>query len=122
MIGGVVGVFYIATGAWSFLFPGNFYSAIASFAPYNLHLFHDVGAFQVGLGAVLVAAAVSGKGLAPELMGMLVGSGLHLAAHLLDLSLGGHPTTDIPALTLIVILLGIGLFMSLRRPPPLRRR
>lgn len=116
IIAGVVGLFYVVTGAWSFLFPANFYSAVASFSPYNLHLLHDAGAFQIGLGAVLVTAALSGKGLVPALVGVLAGSVLHLAAHLLDIRLGGHPTTDLPILTLIVVVLAMALYVELRRP------
>jgi hypothetical protein len=116
VIAGVVGLFYLVTGAWSFLFPAHFYAAVATFAPYNLHLLHDVGAFQFGLGAVLVAATVSRIGLVPALVGVLAGSFLHFLAHLFDFQLGGHPTTDLPALALIVILLSIALYLALRRP------
>lgn len=115
IIGGVVGLFYVVTGAWSFLLPANFYSAVASFSPYNLHLLHDAGAFQIGLGAVLVTAVLSGKGLVAALSGVLAGSLLHLAAHLLDIRLGGHPLTDLPVLTLIVVVLALALYMELRR-------
>ncbi len=115
IIAGVVGLFYVVTGAWSFLLPANFYSAVASFSPYNLHLLHDAGAFQIGLGAVLVTAVLSGKGLVAALSGVLAGSLLHLAAHLLDIRLGGHPLTDLPVLTLIVVVLALALYMELRR-------
>ena len=114
IIAGVIGPFYVVTGTWSFLFPAYFYSAVASFSPYNLHLLHDAGAFQIGLGAVLVTAALSGKGLVPALVGVLAGSLLHLAAHLLDIRLGGHPATDLPVLTLIVVVLALALYMELR--------
>jgi hypothetical protein len=116
IIAGVIGLFYVVTGGWSFLFPAYFYSAVANFSPYNLHLLHDVGAFQIGLGAVLVTAALSGKGLVAALVGVLAGSLLHLAAHVLDIQLGGHPTTDLPVLTVIVVVLAMALFMELRRP------
>ena len=115
VLAAVVGIFYVLTGAWSFLFPAYFYSAVASFSPYNLHLLHDVGAFQLGLGAVLVVAALSGKGLIPALLGVLVGSLLHLMAHVLDMHLGGHPTTDLPVLTLIVIALSVAVYTEWRR-------
>jgi hypothetical protein len=122
IIAGVIGLFYVVTGTWSFLFPAYFYAAVASFSPYNLHLLHDAGAFQIGLGAVLVTAALSGKGLVPALVGVLAGSLLHLAAHLLDIRLGGHPTTDLPVLTLIVLMLAMALNMELRRPRAARQQ
>lgn len=116
VVAGVIGLFYLVSGAWSFVFPTYFYSAVANFSPYNLHLLHDVGAFQIGLGTVLVTAALSGKGLVAALAGVLAGSLLHLAAHLLDIQLGGHPMTDLPVLTLLVLVLAIALYIELRRP------
>lgn len=121
IIAGVIGFFYVVTGAWSFLFPAYFYSAVANFFPYNLHLLHDVGAFQIGLGAVLVTAALSGKGLVAALVGVLAGSLLHLAAHLLDIQLGGHPATDLPTLALIVAVLTSALVLELRTNARTRR-
>ncbi len=110
----VVGSFYLLSGGWAFLFPSGFYSTVAAFAPYNLHLLHDAGAFQVGLGATLLAAAVAGRGLAPVLLGVLAGSLLHLFAHLMDIRLGGHPATDLPILALIVVVLIAALVLELR--------
>ena len=111
-----MGVFYTLSGGWAFLCPQGFYSTIATFTPYNLHLLHDAGAFQVGLGAALLAAALAGRGLAPVVLGVMAGSLLHLVAHLMDVHLGGHPRTDLPALTLIVVLLALAFVLELRRP------
>jgi uncharacterized membrane protein len=116
VLAAIVGVFYTVTGMWSFFVSTNFYSTVADFAPYNLHFLHDVGAFQVGLGVVLLAAAAMDRGLVPALIGVLAGSLLHLAAHLLDIRLGGHPTTDLPALTLIAVVLAVALYLELRHP------
>jgi len=121
IIAGVIGLFYVVSGAWSFLFPAYFYSAVASFSPYNLHLFHDLGAFQIGLGAVLVTAALIGKGLVAALAGVLAGSLLHLLAHLLDIQLGGHPATDLPILALIVAVLAFALVLEIRTNARARR-
>ena len=115
VLAAIVGIFYVLTGAWSFLFPAYFYTMVATFSPYNLHLLHDAGAFQVGLGAVLVLSALTGKGLVPALTGVMLASILHLGAHLLDIRLGGHPTTDLPVLTLIVVVLAVALYLELRR-------
>jgi hypothetical protein len=110
----VVGSFYLLSGGWAFLFPSGFYTTVATFTPYNLHLLHDAGAFQIGLGASLVAAAVSARSLAPVLLGVMVGSLLHLFAHLIDVRLGGHPATDLPILALIVVVLATALVLELR--------
>jgi len=114
LLAGVVGAFYLFTGAWAFLFPPNFYATVAGFAPYNLHLLHDVGAFQIGMGTVLFVAALAGKGLVPALIGVLAGSLVHLLAHVKDIGLGGHPSTDIPALTLIAAVLAVALYLEAR--------
>jgi hypothetical protein len=116
VLAAIIGLFYSVTGLWSFLFPAGFYSTVATFTPYNLHLLHDIGAFQVGMGVVLLAAAAIGRGLVPALFGVLIGSLLHLVAHLLDIRLGGHPGTDLPALAGIALVLGIALYLELRRP------
>ena len=113
-----VGIFYLLSGGWAFLFPTGFYSIVANFTPYNLHLLHDVGAFQVGLGTALLAAALAGRGLAPILFGVLAGSLLHLASHVIDIRLGGHPATDLPALTLMAAVLMLALLLELRRRRP----
>jgi hypothetical protein len=116
ILAAIIGAFYAVTGTWSFLFPTAFYSSVANFTPYNAHLLHDIGAFQVGLGCVLLAAAIMGRGLVPALIGVLAGSGLHLLAHVQDIRLGGHPATDLPALTLIVAVLAVALYLELHRP------
>jgi hypothetical protein len=109
-----VGIFYLLSGAAAFFAPTTFYSAVATFSPFNLHLFHDAGAFQIGLGAALVAAAVAGRGLAPVLLGVLVGSLFHLFAHVIDIRLGGHPTTDIPILSILVLVLAFAFLLEIR--------
>jgi hypothetical protein len=111
------GAFYVFTGGWAFLFPSDFYSIVATFSPYNVHLLHDAGAFQVGLGVVLIVASVAGRGLVPALIGVLAGSTLHVVAHLADIHLGGHPGTDLPALILIAAALAVALVLELRRRP-----
>ena len=117
VLGLAVGAFYTWTGGWAFLFPTGFYSIVATFSPYNLHLIHDLGAFQVGLGVVLVGAAIAGRGLVPALIGVLTGSLLHLVAHVLDIHLGGHPETDLPVLTLIAASLALALVLEYRKQP-----
>jgi hypothetical protein len=109
----IVGLFYLLSGGWAFLLPSSFYATVATFPPYNLHLLHDAGAFQVGLGVALVGAAVAGRWLAPVVMGALAGSLLHLLAHLIDINLGGHPTTDLPSLALIVGALVVALVLEM---------
>jgi hypothetical protein len=43
----------LGLGLWAFLDPPSF-SGFVDFAPYNEHLIHDAGAFQIGIGAALL--------------------------------------------------------------------
>src|SRR5260370_40362688 len=79
----------------------SFFSAVATCAPLNVRLLHDAGAFQVGLGLALTVPVAVRAPLRAPLIAVLGASVLHVLAHLEDLRLGGHPTTDLPVLTLI---------------------
>jgi hypothetical protein len=114
VIGAVVGVFYLATGAWAFLAPLNFFSAVATFVPLNVHLLHDAGAFQVGLGLALTVPIALRAPVRASLIAVLGASVLHVLAHVEDIRLGGHPTTDLPVLTLICVALAVALVADLR--------
>jgi uncharacterized membrane protein len=76
------GAIYIVTGLWAFIAPDSFFGVIAPFPPFSRHLFHDLGAFQVGLGLTLVLGATARGALMPALLAVLVASVLHLASHL----------------------------------------
>lgn len=113
-IGAVIGAFYLVTGTWSFLAPLSFFNSVATFAPANVHLLHDLGAFQVGLGLALTVPVAMRVSLRAPLIAVLIASALHVVAHLEDIRLGGHPTTDLPILTLICIALALALVLELR--------
>src|SRR5258708_39128264 len=69
-IGVVVGgTFTLASGLFSALLPVSFYQAVATFSPYNQHLFHDVGVFQIGLGLTLLLTLVFTDALLAVLLG-----------------------------------------------------
>jgi hypothetical protein len=114
VVGAVVGAFYLVTGAWAFLAPMSFFSSVATFAPLNIHLLHDVGAFQVGLGLALTAPVALRAPLRASLIAVLGASLLHVLAHVEDIRLGGHPTTDLPVLTLICIALAVALLVEVK--------
>lgn len=91
--------------------PHSFFEAIATFEPYNQHFVQDLGAFQIGLGVVLLLAGVPGRadGLTVALLGVGVGAALHTLSHVVGRDLGGTPQTDIPLFgTLAVLLLAAG--------------
>ncbi len=114
VVGAVIGVFYLVTGAWAYLAPLSFFSAVATFAPLNIHLLHDAGAFQLGLGLALTVPVALRAPLRAPLIAVLGASVLHLLAHVEDIRLGGHPTTDLPVLALICVALAAALIVDLR--------
>lgn len=114
VVGVVIGAFYLVTGAWALLAPLSFFSAVATFAPLNIHLLHDAGAFQVGLGLALTVPVALKAPLRIPLIAVLAASILHVFAHIEDIHLGGHPTTDLPVLSLICIALAVALVMDAR--------
>ena len=57
----VGGAGFVAVGVWAMLDPRSFFEAAARFEPYNQHFLQDIGAFQVGLGIVLLHASLSGR-------------------------------------------------------------
>lgn len=101
----LAGVVIGAAGMWAFVGPGSFYDAVATFPPPNVHFVRDLGAFQVGLGAVLLLATVWSDALAASLAGVAVGSGFHLAGHIIDRGRGGNPVLDIAALAVLTAVL-----------------
>ncbi|MBW3663429.1 MAG: hypothetical protein KY469_10050 [Actinobacteria bacterium] len=96
---------FLLFGLWAFLAPQSFFDQIATFEPYNPHLIHDLGAFQVGIGAVLLLAAYPERidGLAAALLGAGVGAAVHVIGHVIDIDLGGKPASDIPTLSILAL-------------------
>jgi hypothetical protein len=105
----------LGLGAWAFLGPESF-ARFIDFAPYNEHLIHDAGAFQLGIG-VTVLLALWSDGLLVALTGFAVASGLHAVSHLIDRHLGGHDS-DAPSLGLLTVaaLVAIYLHRQGRKP------
>ncbi len=103
----VGGVFFLAFGVWAMVSPETFFDAVATFEPYNQHLVQDLGAFQIGIGTVLVIAAVPARAdaLAVALFGAGIGSGAHTVSHLVGRDLGGTPAVDIPLFSVLTVLL-----------------
>src|SRR5215212_4065881 len=71
------GLFTLALGIWAFFAPASFADFVAF--PYNRHLLHDVGAFQIDIGVAVLLALLWADGVMVVLAGYVVGTGLHLA-------------------------------------------
>ncbi len=104
----------LGLGLWAFLDPPSF-SDFIDFAPYNRHLIHDAGAFQVGIGAVVLLALWWSDALMVALTGFAVASGLHPLSPAIDRSLGGHDS-DVPSLGLLTVVALIALYLHGRKP------
>jgi hypothetical protein len=103
----VSGIGFFALGLWAMADPRSFFEALARFEPYNQHFLQDVGAFQVGLGVVLLLAGLSAHadGLTVALIGVGVAATLHTVSHIVGRDLGGVPDRDIPAFAVIAAIL-----------------
>lgn len=100
------GISFAAFGVWAMVAPRAFFDQLARFEPYNQHFLQDIGAFQLGLGAVLLLAALRRiDGLTAALLGSGVGAGAHVVSHLVGRHLGGNPASDIPVFAIIALLL-----------------
>ena len=82
------GLFMLVLGIWAFFAPASFADLVAF--PYNRHLLHDVGAFQIGIGTTMLLALMWKDGVMVVLAGYVVGSGFHLLSHIIDRHIGGH--------------------------------
>lgn len=98
------------------LAPQSFFDAVATFEPYNEHFIMDIGAFQLGLGAVLLLAALASRmdAVTVALLGVAVGAAAHTVSHIRGRDLGGSPETDIPVFSILTVLLVVGGVMRWR--------
>ena len=112
----IAGLTMLAFGVWALGFPHAF-AAFIDFAPYNEHLLHDAGAFQVGIGATLLLALRWRDSLAVSLAGFVIAAGLHAVNHLVDRHLGGHGGDPL-GLGALAVLGAMALALRLRRLRP----
>lgn len=90
-------------GLWALIGPQSFYESVALFEPYNQHFLQDIGAFQIGLAAILVLALLdaTADALSVALLGGGIGSIAHTISHVVGRDLGGAPETDIPVFAIL---------------------
>lgn len=108
-------------GVWAYLVPKSF-SAFIDYQPYNEHLIHDAGAFQVGLGVAILLAVFFADTIVISLGGFVVASTLHTLSHYTDRHIGGH-SSDVPGLGLLTVIavIGLGVHVWDRRRQHLRQ-
>ena len=90
-----VGLALVIFGLWAFFSPRSFFDSVATWRPFNKHFLHDIGAFQLGIGATLLLAAKRNDALFVALAGAGIGLAVHFISHLMDQDLGGKSTDPI---------------------------
>jgi hypothetical protein len=63
---------------------------LSTFRPYNEHLLHDVGAFQIGIGVSVLLSLMWSDSIGVALVAFIVAGAIHSINHTLDRHLGGH--------------------------------
>jgi hypothetical protein len=90
VVAALVGLSYLTSGIWAFAAPASFAANIANYGPYNEHLTHDLGAFQIGLGVAALAGVLLSDALAATLAGVAAASIMHGISHIMDHGMGGR--------------------------------
>ena len=98
-----IAVFWLGSGLWAFLAPRSFYDQLATFPPYNVHFLHDIGAFSIGLGAVIALLLAGQSGWRSGFFGVGIGSAVHVVSHVIDYDIGGK-ASDIAAFVVVTAL------------------
>lgn len=102
---------FLVAGAWAFFAPHSFFEVVARYPPYNRHLFHDLGAFQLGIAAALLAGIGGRSVLGVAMWAGAVGASAHAVSHWIDAHLGGR-AIDAPVLTILAGVLVTGLVLA----------
>ncbi|MCI4064494.1 hypothetical protein MRQ36_18565 [Micromonospora sp. R77] len=118
VVAGLLGIGSLVVGVWALVAPGSF-SAAVNFPP-SEHFVHDVGAFQLGIGATLLLALIWSDGLAVALGGYLVAAVAHTVSHAIDGEIGGSVVQT--GLVLLTAVLALAALLLRGRPSWSRRR
>lgn len=117
----LVGLFLFVIGLWAFASPKTFFDQLAMWEPYNKHFLHDVGAFQMGLGATLMLAIFVKDSVLLALSGVSVAAVMHAIAHAIDKAPGqGRPSDPILLGILAAILVVAAVLRARSLPSPSR--
>jgi hypothetical protein len=110
------GVMLATLGIWGLVAPASFYETLATYPPYHEHFLRDVGAFQLGLGTVLLLAVWLRDALFVALVGVGIGAAAHTASHVIDRHLGrASDPWLLGALALLLLLGAVWRWREVRR-------
>ncbi|PXY22905.1 PPOX class F420-dependent enzyme [Prauserella muralis] len=107
----LAGLATVVAGVWALADTGSF-AAFAGFDE-HVHFLHDIGAFQLGLGAGLLLGLIWSDALATVLAAFLVGNTVHVVNHVVDLDHGGSLYQPW-ALGVLSVLVAVALGLRLR--------
>jgi hypothetical protein len=113
VIAGFAAVFHLGVGLWAFAAPLSFFEIVGPYPPYNEHFLHDIGAFNLGLGAAAIAGLLFADALVAVLTALAVAEVMHEIAHITDRLLGGYPSDPYTLGALVVVVL-VGLLAAAR--------
>ncbi len=120
MLGALV---FLLPGVWAFGWPRSFYDTVATYPPYNLHLFHDLGAFQLGVGVALLGALLWSDALTVALLGGTAGMVAHFISHVVDRDLGGRASDPcVLGVLSLVVAAALAVRLASREGAPPRSR
>ena len=108
---GAGAIFFSLSGAWALVDPSSFYDQVAPWPPYNEHLVHDAGVFQLGIGVSLGGLLVGMRGTLAVLAGAAAAAVLHVVSHVVDFGDGGR-STDPYVLGVVALVILVGLFIE----------
>lgn len=109
---GVAGAGMLIAGIWAGAAPRSF-ARFVDF-PYHEHFLHDLGAFQLGIGAILLLALAWRDAPTVALAGFLTANTLHAISHTIDLDLGGR-TSDPYAIGVVSVVTAAALVLRVRQ-------
>jgi hypothetical protein len=108
---GLLALLYLAWGAWAVVAPAHFFRTFpgpglhwtSAYPPYNQHLIFDLGATQLTLGALLLAATIVDTRPVSWLAALGAGlfGGLHFGYHALHAGMMGGADRVLSILSLI---------------------
>lgn len=103
----------VGLGLWAMIAPHDFFANAATYAPYNRHFIHDIGALLIGLGSCLLAGLLLSDALLAVLAGNTIGAVAHFVSHVVDRSLGGNASDPVTfgVLALVFALLTLARWM-----------
>ena len=99
----ISGITQLIVGVWSFVAPGSFYDAVATYPPQNDHFLKDIGSWNVALGLAALIAARTPAWRRGMLGVLAVLYTLHAISHGIDVDQADPESTGVAALVTQIV-------------------